>query len=235
MRRTPRSPLKIAASEWNRIEAASSRTGTTERRKPVRPNYVQAVGLNSSGATLVAGSPVYYSSFATDGTVAAYVTNPLGYYTLHHCFWPMSAGERATFATNNSAYSRVGVVLEEIAIAKPGRFAISGVVGVKCTGAARYARPARTSAAYQSEMTGDVWGYRILGTYASWSMLDLDDLFRGNVIGATKVGGLAVGVEDLVTVSSADWPAFTVVTAIPGSTTIVLLPTETQWLALKVC
>ena len=245
MRRTPRSKLEIPASEWNRIQDASSTTGTSETRRPVRPNYVRAVGLNSSGATLVAGSPVYYGAFTTDGTVTAYTPNPLGYYSLYHSFWPANSTELALYASQANAFSRVGVVLEDIADGAAGPFAIAGVVGVKgSAGGRRFARPALKATTYQTTLTGDRWGYRILGSYADWMLIDLDSYYTCNLICKTKVGGLAAGAMGVVTIydpssggwatASNDYPAWTLGSSIVADKVCTLIPTEDRWLALRI-
>lgn len=238
MRRTPGSPLKIPASEWNRIQDPSSTTGRKEVRRPIEPKYVRAVGKNLSGATIGAGSPVYYSTFTTDGTVTAYTPYPLGFYELRNCYWPQNVTDWGTFATENAAFNRVGVALEDIANNEPGGFAIAGIVGVKCTGAStskRYARPTVKPNSYESQMTADVWGYRILGTYASWTLIDLDELYRGTLEGVTQAGGLTFDVEGMVTVNGGNFPATTRVSNIAASQTVWLFPTDTIWLASRVC
>lgn len=236
MRRTPGSPLEIPAAEWNRIQDPSSRTGRNESRRPIEPTYLREVGKNLSGATITAGSPVFYSNFTTDGTVTAYTPNPSGFYELRNCYWPQNSTDRALFVTEGAAFNRVGIALEDIANDDAGGFAIAGIVGVKCTGSAgRYARPTVKPNSYESQMTADVWGYRILGTYASWTLIDLDELYRGTLEGVTKSTGLTANVEDMVTVNGADFPAITKVSAIAGAQPIWLFPTDTQWLAARVC
>lgn len=218
MRRTPGSPLEIAASEWNQIQDASSTFGQRENRRPIAPTYLRAVGKNVSGATITAGSPVYYSAFATDGTVSAYSPYPKGFYELRNCFWPQNTTDRATFVSENAAFDRVGVAIEDIANNEPGGFAIAGIVGVKCTGSAgRYARPTVKPNSFASQMTADVWGFRILGTYSSWTLIDLDELYRGTLEGVTQAGGLTAGVEGMVTVNGASFPATTRVSNIAAS------------------
>lgn len=238
MRRTPGSPLQIPASEWNQIQDASSTTGRRENRRPIAPTYLRAVGKNVSGATITAGSPVYYSAFTADGTVSVYSPYPKGFYELRNCFWPQNSTDWTTFGTDGSAYNRVGVALQDIADNEPGGFAIAGIVGVKCTGASsskRYARPTVKPNSYESQMTADVWGYRILGTYASWALIDLDELYRGTLEGMTKSGGLTADVEGMVTVNGADFPATTRESDIAGIRPIWLFPTDTIWLASEIC
>ncbi len=238
MRRTPGSPLEIAAAEWNQIQEDSSRIGRNESRRPIEPNYVRAVGKNLSGATITAGSPVYYSTFTVDGTITTYTPKPQGYYDLRNCYWPQNSTDRASFASEGAAFNRVGVALEDVANNEPGGFAIGGVVGVKCTGASsskRYARPTVKPNSYESQMTADVWGYRILCVYADWALINLDELYRGTLEGTTQSGGLTANVEAMVTVNGADFPAITRVSNIAGSQPIWLFPTDTQWLAARVC
>lgn len=246
MRRTPRSPLEIPATEWNRIQEASSTTGRNESRRPIEPSYTRAVGLNSTGETLVAGSPVYYGPLTTDGTVTVYTPNPLGYHNLYHSFWPADSTELALYASQANSFSRVGVVLEDIADGAAGRFAIAGVVAVKgSAGVHRYARPALKTTTFKTTLTGDRWGYRVLGTFADWMLIDLDSYYTCNLVAKTKTGGLATGAMGLVTiwdpsisgwsVSSDDYPAWTLASSITGANWVTLLPTQDRWLALKVC
>lgn len=249
MRRTPRSPLKIAASEWNRIDAASSTIGRNERRRPIEPNYRRAVGLNLSGATLVAGSPVFYGPLTTDGTVTSYSDNPpLGYYSLYHSFWPRNSTEQALYESQANSMQRVGVVIEDIANGDPGGFAMAGIVGVAgSAGGRRYARPTLKTGSFQTTLTGDRWGYRILATYASWMLINLDSYFAGNLIAKTQAGGLAAGTMGLVTIQdpatatndwptpSDDYPAWTIGATIAANSYVTLIPTEDRWLALGIC
>ena len=247
MRRTPRSPLKIAASEWNRIDADSSRTGRRENRRPIVPRYVRAVGLNSSGATLVAGSPVFYGPFTSDATVTGFAANPpQGYHTLYHAFWPINSTEQTLYESQSNSMQRVGVALEDIANGDVGAIAIAGIVSVTgSAGGRRYARPTLKTGSFQTTLTGDRWGYRILATYNSWMLINLDAFYASNLLAMTKVGGLAAGAMGLVTIqdptsagwptASDDYPAWTVGATIPASTLVTLIPTEDRWLALKVC
>jgi hypothetical protein len=246
MRRTPRSPLEIKATEWNRIQDASSTTGRVETSRPIEPSFTRAIGKNLSGEVLTAGSPVYYGPLTTDGTVSVYTTNPLGFHDLHHSFWPQDSTELALYASQANSFSRVGVVLEDIPVGEPGRFAIAGVVAVKgSAGVHRYARPAKKSTTYKTTLTGDRWGYRILGTFADWMLIDLDSYYTCNLVAKTKVGGLATGAMGLVTIydpsstgwaiSVDDYPAWTLASSITADNWVTLLPTQDRWLALKVC
>lgn len=237
-RRIAGSRLEIPASEWNQIQEDSSRLGRNESRRPIEPNYIFAIGRNSSGATITAGSPVYYTTFNLDGTVSSYTPKPQGYYDIEHCFWPQNTTDRAAFAAGGLSYSRVGVALEDIKNTEPGRFAIGGVVGVKCTtpsGVKRYARPTVKPNSYESQLTADVWGFKILCVYSSWALINLDELYRGILEGVTQGSGLVADVEGMVTVNGADFPAITKESNIPSGKTVWLFPTDTQWLASKVC
>ncbi len=246
MRRTSRSPLEIPASEWNRIQDDSSTTGRVETRRPIEPSFTRAVGKNLSGEVLTAGSPVYYGPLTTDGVVSVYTPNPLGYHDLYHSFWPQDTTELNLYASQANSFSRVGVVLEDIAVGEPGRFAIAGVVAVKGTaGVHRYARPAKKSTTYKTTLTGDRWGYRILGTFADWMLIDLDSYYTCDLVAKTKVGGLATGAMGFVTIydptgsgwsaSADEYPAWTLATAIAADQWLDLRPTLDRWLALKVC
>lgn len=237
-RRIAGASLEISASEWNQIQEDSSKLGRNESRRPIEPSYVRAIGRNQSGATITAGSPVYYTTFNIDGTVAAYIPKPQGYYDIENCFWPQNTTDRAVFAAGGLSFSRVGVALEDIKNTEPGGFAIGGIVGVKCTGVSgtkRYARPTVKPNSFESQLTADVWGYRILCVYSSWALINLDELYRGTLEGTTYGSGLATGVEGMVTVNGADFPAITKESDIIGGKTVWLFPTDTQWLAAKVC
>lgn len=244
-RRIAGQPLDIKATEWNAIDAAINRKDVLAQTNNSKFEYVEAVGKNLAGETLTPGSPIFYKGVTTEVAPDVYTVRTSGYYELRHCYWPINTTQIADFVTDGHAFTRVGVVLDTIPDGGAGRFAIGGIVGVKRATGGLFARPTFKAGSYKTQLTGDRWGYRILGTYGDWSIIDLDSYYAGMLLAQTKTGGLATGSVGLVqimdetptgyAVTTDEYPAWTVVSSIAANTIVGLWPNQSRWLALKVC
>lgn len=195
--------------------------------------------MNVSGETLVPGSPVFFSNYtANNNTYTTYVPFVSGWYELRHAFWPKDSGEWTTYESEGSSIARIGIAIEEIAHNAIGSFAVGGKCAVKVVASDKpYVRPQLTSApgsAFKTSMAPSRWGYRVLGRFADWAVIDLDAMVMTNQYGTTS-SAIAVNGWGTVVVDGETWPATAVKSAVATATDVMLMPRQDHFIALKVC
>ena len=229
-RRFPGDKTPIAASEWNNLIADSQQLGSDTPRRVELSDIAILQARNDCGYTLAPGAPALLGTFTGDG--AELGNWKKGWSRLHPCYLPSSATE-LTNLSGRQLFT-MAVALDEIASNASGRVIVAGTCEVR----AQYngeacVRPHLLTGSYQTQMRGDVFGFRVLGLTATNTVLiNLDSWQMPNIFGVTT-SAIAADAWGTVTADSRDYPVRNQGGALANGATVVLMPSLNHYRALR--
>lgn len=222
----------IRAAEWNQLVEPTSKLGTSTPKRVELSDVAILQARNDTGYTLAPGAPALLGTFTGDGT--EYGNWKKGWSRLHPCYLPSSATE----LTNLSGRQlfNLAVAVDEIANNATGKVIVAGTCEVR----AQYTgepcvRPHLLTGSYQTQMRGDVFGFRVLGTTATNTVLiNLDSWQMPNLFGTTTAA-IAADAWGTVTADTRDYPVRNQGGSLASGATVVLMPSLNHYRALRYC